>query len=46
MGAQELDIKVRDLLKTYHDNGDSGIVDYGRTLDIRPPFQREFIFKG
>ena len=28
----------------YHDDGDGGVVGYGGALDIRPPFQREFIY--
>ncbi len=38
-------ITVRDLVKDYHDDGEGGVVGYGGKLDIRPPFQREFVYK-
>lgn len=39
------EITVRDLVEGYHDNGDGGVTGYGGRLDIRPPYQREFIYK-
>lgn len=36
---------VRDLTKDYEDNQEGGVVGYGGRLDIRPPFQREFVYK-
>ncbi|MBF2760613.1 MAG: DUF262 domain-containing protein [Ectothiorhodospiraceae bacterium AqS1] len=38
-------ITVRDLFEGYVDRGDEGVVGYGGALDIRPPYQREFIYK-
>ena len=38
-------ITVRDLVEDYHDNGEGGVRGYGGKLDIRPPFQREFVYK-
>ncbi|MCY4610833.1 MAG: DUF262 domain-containing protein [Gammaproteobacteria bacterium] len=38
-------ITVRDLVKDYHDDGEDGVRGYGGNLDIRPPFQREFVYK-
>src|SRR5665213_1654031 len=38
-------IKVRDVVDGYHDGGESGVVGYGGKLNIRPAFQREFIYK-
>ncbi len=38
-------IKVRDLVDGYEDNDDAGVVGYGGQLDIRPPYQREFVYK-
>lgn len=38
------EIPVRDVVKDYVDNQESGVVGYGGKLDIRPPFQREFIY--
>lgn len=39
------EITVRELAKGYKDNAEDGVVGYGGKLDIRPPFQREFIYK-
>lgn len=38
-------IIVRELIKNYRDDGEGGVVGYDGKLDIRPPFQREFIYK-
>lgn len=38
-------IPVRDLVAGYADNGDGGVVGYDGRLDIRPSFQREFIYQ-
>lgn len=37
-------IKIRDLVEGYKDNGDEGVVGYGGKLNIRPPYQREFVY--
>jgi len=39
------EIKVRDLTEGYEDNDEQGVVGYTGKLDIRPPYQREFIYK-
>ena len=39
------EIKVVDLFNGYKDNNDEGIVGFGGKLDIRPPYQREFVYK-
>lgn len=39
------EISVRDLTAGYEDNDEGGVVGYGGSLDIRPPYQREFIYK-
>ncbi len=39
------EITVRDLAKGYQDNAEEGVVGYNGKLDIRPPYQREFIYK-
>ena len=38
-------IKVRELTDGFEDNAEAGVVSYGGKLDIRPPYQREFIYK-
>lgn len=37
--------KIRDVYEGYLDSGLEGVVGYDGNLDIRPPFQREFIYK-
>ena len=37
-------IKVKDLFEGYSNEGENGVVAYGGNLDIRPPYQREFIY--
>jgi len=38
-------ISIRDLVKNYKDDGESGVVGYGGHLDIRPAYQREFVYQ-
>lgn len=38
-------IKVRELVDGYEDNEEAGVVGYGGRVDIRPPYQREFVYK-
>lgn len=37
-------IKIRDVVNNYKDSGESGVVGYDGKLNIRPAFQREFIY--
>lgn len=39
------EIAVRELANGYRDNAEDGVVGFGGKLDIRPPYQREFIYK-
>ena len=39
------EITVRELTEGYQDNQENGVVGFGGKLDIRPPYQREFIYK-
>lgn len=39
------EIKASELSKGYQDNAEAGVIGFGGKLDIRPPFQREFIYK-
>lgn len=39
------EISVRELASGYEDRGLEGVVGYGGKLDIRPQYQREFIYK-
>ena len=38
-------IKIRDLIKNYCNNAEEGVFGYDRRLAIRPPYQREFVYK-
>jgi hypothetical protein len=38
-------ITVRELAEGYLDNQEGGVTGFGGKLDIRPPYQREFIYK-
>lgn len=40
------EIAIRDVVNGYHDDGENGVVGYGGLLDIRPPYQREFVYKS
>lgn len=37
-------VTVRELTNGYQDNQEDGVIGYGGKLDIRPPFQREFVY--
>ena len=45
MDIVTLKIKVRDLAQGYQDKGLDGVVAYGGKLDVRPPYQREYIYQ-
>ena len=45
MKIELLDLTVQELVEDYEDDGEGGVTGYGGKLDIRPPFQREFIYK-
>lgn len=38
-------IPIRELVAGYADNEEEGVVGYGGRLNIRPPYQREFVYK-
>lgn len=37
-------ITVRELTEGYQDNNENGVRAYGGKLDVRPPYQREFVY--
>lgn len=39
-------IKIKDLAIGFQDNQDLGVVAYNSKLDIRPPYQREFVYNS
>ena len=46
MDIKETKITIGALTNGYSDSGESGVTGYGGKLDIRPPYQREFVYKG
>ena len=45
MNIDLINIKIRELTNEYIDNVEEGVFGYGGKLDIRPPYQREFVYK-
>ncbi len=45
MNIELKEITIRELTNGYVDNEENGVVGYGGKLDIRPPYQREFVYK-
>jgi hypothetical protein len=45
MEIQLHNISIRNLVKGYKDSAEEGVVAYGGRLDVRPKYQREFIYK-
>lgn len=39
-------IKIRDALAGFQDNAEHGVVAYNGELDVRPKYQREFVYSG
>ncbi len=39
-------IKIRDVVKEYKDSEEEGVSAFGGKLDIRPKYQREFVYNG
>lgn len=44
MQIQLQEIAVRDVFNGYKDSAENGVVGYGGKLNIRPAFQREFVY--
>lgn len=45
MNIELKEITVRELTDGYEDKEEGGVIGFGGKLDIRPPYQREFIYK-
>ena len=39
-------IQIREVISGYKDNAEEGVVAYSGKLDIRPKYQREFVYSG
>lgn len=44
MKIEHRTVTVGELVDGYFDNGEGGVVGYGGNLDIRPAYQREFVY--
>ncbi|WP_026978604.1 HNH endonuclease family protein [Flavobacterium tegetincola] len=44
MNIELKEITVRELTTGYKDNNENGVVGYSGRLDIRPPYQRNFVY--
>jgi hypothetical protein len=45
MKIEPRNVKIRDLVVGYEDNGEGGVTALTKRLDVRPPYQREFVYK-
>ena len=39
------EIPIREVAAGYEDNAENGVIAYGGKLDVRPAYQREFVYK-
>lgn len=39
------EVSIKEVCNGYKDSGDSGVIGYGGLLNIRPAYQREFVYK-
>lgn len=46
MKIKQHQIPIRKVIANYKDNAEEGVVAYGGKLDIRPKYQREFVYTG
>ena len=44
MTIKQINVTVGEITKGYTNNDEQGIRGYNGLLDIRPPYQREFIY--
>ena len=45
MNIELKELTIKELADGYQDNSENGVVAFAGKLDIRPPYQREFIYK-
>ena len=46
MNIEERKITVGEVCEGYYNDAEEGVVGYDERLDIRPKYQREFIYKA
>lgn len=44
MRITPLEVTIRDVVEAYRDDNEGGVTGYGGRLNIRPPYQREFVY--
>jgi hypothetical protein len=44
MKIKQKNISIRELIEKYEDNEEEGVFGFGGKLNIRPPYQREFVY--
>lgn len=44
MEIEHREISIREIVSGYSDNGEGGVVGFGGKLNIRPAYQREFVY--
>lgn len=44
MKITEIKVPVKELASNYEDNAENGVKAYSGKLDVRPPYQREFVY--
>jgi len=44
MNVKPKNVTIREIVEKYQDKGDDGVTGYNGNLDIRPKYQREFIY--
>lgn len=45
MSIERIDVTAKELAENYIDNEEDGVTAYGGKLDVRPAYQREFVYK-
>lgn len=45
MKITQHEIPIQEIFDGFRDDGENGVTAYGGRLDVRPPYQREFIYK-
>ena len=45
MKIELTEVPIRELVNGYKDSAEDGVVAYGGKLNVRPPYQREFVYK-
>ena len=45
MHIEERNVTIREVTKNYFNDAEEGVVGYDNQLDIRPKYQREFVYK-